>query len=215
MVVVQYDVRRHLAAEFRKLCLNHRAEGILNAPVEHLVAGRDKTVFPRSHRHKAHYRLVPGKQFCLLHALLCNDKGYDARTAELVALFHHEAGVPCGYHHVTERIYGAKPLKVNEQQTVNIRDKLYLALLGRRRVHILVLADAAEYLRRLVLMEHILVLFPDIDIVLADRQKHRYVLFGDDMPLAEYRVLGHALDYLRDVMAQHMTHCVLGFDKLH
>ena len=82
-------------------------------------------------------------------------------------------------------------------------------------MHILVLADAAEYLRRLVLMEHILVLFPDIDIVLADRQKHRYVLFGDDMPLAEYRVLGHALDYLRDVMAQHMTHCVLGFDKLH
>ena len=205
----------HLAAELGKLCLNDRRERILYAAVEHLVAGGDKAVFSRPYGHKADYRLAAGQLFCLLHAFFGYDERYDPCTAQLVTLFDHEARRTGGDHHIAEGIYGAQALKINEQESVGVGYKLYLALFGRCGVHIPALAYAAQDIRGLILMEHIFVLFPDVNIILADAQEHGDILRSYDMTLAEHCVLGNAFDDLSNVVAQYLSHCVFGFYQFH
>ncbi len=79
----------------------------------------------------------------------------------------------------------------------------------------LILAEAAQDLGALVLMEHRIVLFPDVDVLLPDAEKHRNIFLRDHMTFAEHGVLRDAADNLRHVVAEHLPHRVLGSDQLH
>ena len=205
----------HLTAELCKLCLNNRREGILYAAVKHLIAGGDKAVFSRPYRNKSNDRLTAGKLFGLLHAFFGYDKRYYSCSAQLVALFDHEARRPCCDHHIAEGIYGAQALEIYEQKSVGIGDQLDLSLFGRCGMHVLALAYATQDIRCLVLVEHIFVLFPDVNIILADAQEHGNILLSYDVALAEHRVLGNAFDDLSNIVAQNLSHCVFGFYQFH
>ena len=58
-------------------------------------------------------------------------------------------------------------------------------------------------------------LFPDEQMLLAHGQQHRDVLLGDHMPLAEPGALVLTRDDLGQVVTQHMTGCMDGFDLFH
>ena len=82
-------------------------------------------------------------------------------------------------------------------------------------MHVGALAQGAQDLRRVVLMEHVLVVFPDIDVLLTHAEQDGDVLGRDDMALAEHGILGDAPDDLGDVVAQHLSHGLFGFQQLH
>ena len=52
-------------------------------------------------------------------------------------------------------------------------------------------------------------------MLLADAQENRDILLADDMTLAEYGILGDALDYLCDVVAQNLSHGVFRPHQFH
>ena len=64
-------------------------------------------------------------------------------------------------------------------------------------------------------LDRIFVLFPDVNIILADAQEHGDILRSYDMTLAEHCVLGNAFDDLSNVVAQYLSHCVFGFYQFH
>ena len=64
-------------------------------------------------------------------------------------------------------------------------------------------------------MEHPFLLLPHIELVLADGQKHRNVLFRHNVSLPENRILRHATDDLCDVMAQDRSFRIHCFDEFH
>ena len=70
-------------------------------------------------------------------------------------------------------------------------------------MHVGPLAQGAQDFRRVVLVEHVLIFFPDIDVLLAHAEQDGDVLRRDDVALAEYGVLGDAPDDLGDIVAQH------------
>ena len=67
-----------------------------------------------------------------------------------------------------------------------------------------VLGDGAQALSRLVLMEHPLGLFPDIEVVFPHGEQDGHVLLSDNMALTEPGVFGDAGDDLGQIVAEHM-----------
>lgn len=120
-----------------------------------------------------------------------------------------------GDHHFSQGIDGQQLLPVDLQKAVDVGDQLDLALLDGGGMHVLVGAHVVEHLRRVVLVEHVLVVFPDVDVVLAHAQQHRHVLRRDHMALAEYRVLGDSGNNLRNIVTENLTDGFLGFHQLH
>ena len=133
----------------------------------------------------------------------------------LSPFFDDKAAGPGRDHHIAQRVHGAQPLHVDQEEAVDIGDQLDLALLRLGGVHVLAHAQIAQDLRRLVLVEHVLVVLPNIDMVLAHAQQHRHVLRPDDVSLAEDRPLFLVLDDLGDVVAEHMPDGFFGLHQLH
>ena len=79
----------------------------------------------------------------------------------------------------------------------------------------LVLAELAQDISRLILVHLRRILVPDVDVVLAEREQYRDVLFLDHMALAEPRILRHAANDLRDIVAEHLPDCIDCPDFLH
>ena len=77
------------------------------------------------------------------------------------------------------------------------------------------LADRAQDIGSVVLVKHILVVFPDVDVFLAHAEQHGDILLADDMSLAEHGVLGDARDDLGDVMAEHLPDRILHAHQFH
>ena len=215
VVVVQHHMLLHLAAELRHLRLDDRREGILDASVEDLVSGGDQAVLLRLHREELHDGLSARRLLRRFHALLLDHQGDHPGAAELVALFHHEAGRPRRNHHVPQGVHRPQALEVNEEQAVRIGDQFDLAFLRFRGRHVRVHADIPQDIGRVVFVEHALVIFPDIDRVLAHAQQHRHILRPNHMALAEHRVLRHTADDLGDIMAQDLSDRVLSLHQLH
>ena len=85
--------------------------------------------------------------------------------------------------------------------------------LGKNKAR--VMAERAQDIRRIVLVQHVFVIFPDVDVLLAHAEQHGDILLADDVPLAEHRVLGHPGDDLGDVVAEHLPDCILYAHQFH
>ena len=79
----------------------------------------------------------------------------------------------------------------------------------------LVHTNVAQNLCRFIFMQDIFVLFPDINVFLAHAEQNGNIFLRDDMPFTENRVLGHARDNLRDIMAEYLSDRLGGFNQLH
>ena len=104
---------------------------------------------------------------------------------------------------------------IRQQQAILICHQLDLPLLGGGGMHVGPLAQGAQDFRRVVLVEHVLIFFPDIDVLLAHAEQDGDVLRRDDVALAEYGVLGDAPDDLGDIVAQHLSHGLFRLQQLH
>ena len=82
-------------------------------------------------------------------------------------------------------------------------------------MHVFPLAQGAQPLCGFVLVQHSGSLLPDIERLLAHGKQNGYVLFTDDVALAEAGVLCHAPDDLRHVVTQNVADGLGRFDKLH
>ena len=120
-----------------------------------------------------------------------------------------------GDHHFAQRVDRAQALDIYKQQAVRLGGQLDLALLGRGGAHVLALTDRAQDIRRIVLVQHVFVIFPDVDVLLAHAEQHGDILLADDMALAEYRILGHTGDDLGDIVAEHLPDCILHAHQFH
>ena len=77
------------------------------------------------------------------------------------------------------------------------------------------LTQGAQNIGCVVLVQHVLVVFPDVDVLFAHAEQHGDILRADDVPLAEHRVLGDAGNDLGDVVAEHLSDRVLNAQQLH
>ena len=82
-------------------------------------------------------------------------------------------------------------------------------------MHVFADAEVAQDLRRLVLMQQALVVFPDEDVILSHTQQNRDILRRNDMALAKHRPFLFILDDLCDVVTEDMAYGVFGFHQLH
>ena len=76
-------------------------------------------------------------------------------------------------------------------------------------------AEVAQDGSGFIFMEQGVIFFPNIDVVLADRQEDRNIFLGNDMALAEDRAFGDAADDLRNIMAEDMADSVFSFHHFH
>ena len=180
--------------------------------MEHLAARGDQAVALRLQRQKLQKRLAASRLFGGLHLFLFNHQRDDARAAERVALFHGRAR---RNHHLTQAVDCAQMLQIDQQQAVYIRDQLDFALLRLGGMHVRSLADFPQDIRRVVFMQHVFVVFPDIDALLAHAEQNRDVLLCNDMALAEDRSLFYTPNDLGAVVAEHLPDRVLCFHQFH
>ena len=124
-------------------------------------------------------------------------------------------GVAGGNHDLILAVDGVEPFYIHLEQAVAVGDELDLALLHRRGVHVLVLAQDPQPLGRLVLVEHAALLFPHVQVLLAHGEQHGDILFRHHVSLAEPGVLGDAGDDLGQIMAEHVANGPPGVDELH
>ena len=121
----------------------------------------------------------------------------------------------CGNHQLINHVDCVELFHIDTEQPVACGTKLDFALFYLAARHIIVFADRAQALGRVVFMEHSLLHFPDVQMLLAHGKQHRDILFRDDMSLAELCALEFALHNARQIVAQHMADRVFRFDQLH
>ena len=214
-IVVAELVTDDFRPEGGNLFQNHGGEAVLNAAVEHLVAGGDDTDLFRPEGKHTEDGSAGGGLFRTLHFALFDDEGDDAGAGQFIALFNGEIPMAGGDHHLPEGVYGQELAAVHLQETVDIGDELDLALFHGGGVHMLPGAQGVEDLRRVVFVEHVFIVFPDEDMILPQGEEERDILFGDDMALAEGRALFFAGNNLRDIMAEDLAHGLLCFHQFH
>ena len=214
-IVAADRVRRQLTAVFRELVHEHGRERILDQPLFDLAAGGHHAEGARPEGEKLQKRVGPCGLARLLHLCLFDHQRDDARAAQLVALFDRETACPGRDHHVAQRVDRAQAFGVHQQQAVCLGGQLDLALLGRGGAHVRALTQGAQNIGCVVLVQHVLVVFPDVDVLFAHAEQHGDILRADDVPLAEHRVLGDAGNDLGDVVAEHLSDRVLNAQQLH
>ena len=139
----------------------------------------------------------------------------NAHARKLVAFAHGRAALARGDHHLVLAIHGDKARGIDQKHAVTGGLELDLALFHAAADHILLPAEGQKPLRRVVFVHHAACHLPDVEMLLSHAEQHRNVLLRHNMALAEARVLILVLDDLRHVVAEHMAHRVLGFDKSH
>ena len=87
-----------------------------------------------------------------------------------------------GDHHLREAVHRQQRLAVDLQQAVAVRDQLDLALLRLGAVDVFARSGLVQQGGSLVLVEDAGVLFPDVEVLLADGEQHRDILRLDDVP---------------------------------
>ena len=204
-----------LAAERRQLGLQNGGEFVLDETLFHLAAGGHDAEFLAFQRQKPQNGRIARQRFGLRHLFLFDDQRNDAGAAQLVAFVHHEPAGPGGDHQLAHGVQRPQPGQVHQKQPVRVGGQLDFALLGLAGPHVFVPADVPQNFRRLVFVEHGVVVLPDVKMLLAHRQQHRDVLRLDDVSLAEHRAFTFAGDDLGDIVAQHLSHGVLSFHQFH
>ena len=103
-------------------------------------------------------------------------------------------------------------LQVHNKQPVASGNQLDLTLLRLGCVHIVPLADLPQDICGIIFVEHCLIIFPDVQMILAHAEQHRDILFSDNMPFPKHRIFGYARNNLGDVMAEDLPDGIPGSD---
>ena len=199
----------HTQPERAQLTVKHGRERVLDAPMEHLGACRHDADFHFSVWQKAQQRLIARRNAYLFHNSFFNHKRDDAHPCELCPRLHRIMLRDRRDHHVVDVVHRVKTLLVELKNAVDRRLQLDLALFRLARRHVLVLTKIAQDRRRIVLVQHPLVLFPHIEMLLAQPQEHGNVVQPDHIALAEPRALRPAAHNLGNVMAKRHTDRIL------
>ena len=208
-------MRRHGTAVFSELFHNDIGKCVLYQTLCDLTARCHNAKGFFLERIQLNERLLARRFFCPLHFFLFNDQRDDARAAQLLAFFDDKAGGSRGNHHFAKTVDAAQAVQINHEQAIYVRNQLHFSLFGFRSVHMLALTNGAQNIRRIVLVQHIFVVFPDVNMLFSHTEQNGNVLFLDNMSLAEHGIFRHALDNLRDVMTQHLSDCIFGSYQLH
>ena len=204
-----------LNAVGRQLAPHHGGEAVLDEALFHLAAGGDDGGGLLDVGEESQEGLVPGGLLGLLEFLLRDDQGDDPHPGQLIAFMDGGIAMAGGDHDLLLGVHGDKAGGIHQEEAVDGGGELDLALLGLAAVHVFIDGESAEALRGVVLVEHAGGHLPDVEVLLAHAEQHGNVLLRHDVALAEARVLILVLDDLRHVVAEHMAHRVLGFDKSH
>ena len=190
----------HFTAKLSHFFFNYRSERILDTTMKYFVSCSDHPVFFRFYRIQLQKRLSTGHCSRMFHLCFFNYKRNDSRTGQLVSFFYAESGRAGGDHHLSQSIYLPQTFHIYHQKSVNICDQLDLTLFWLCRMHICALAHISEDLCRIVFMQHVFVIFPDIDVILTHTQKYRDIFFPDYMSFTKNCILGHPFDNLGNIM---------------
>ena len=82
-------------------------------------------------------------------------------------------------------------------------------------MHIRPQADIAQDSRRFIFMKHGVVLFPDVNVVLADGEEDRDIGLCDHVAFTKNRSLRDAADNLGNIVAEDMADSLFGFHHFH
>ena len=88
------------------MCSSDLGEGVLDEPVFHLAARRDKAAGPEREGPQREDGLRPGDRLGLSQLFVLYDEGDYPHPGELRALLHGGVRVPRGYHQLVSPIEG-------------------------------------------------------------------------------------------------------------
>ena len=205
----------HLQSESAQLCINHRRERILDAPVKHLRARRHHADLHLLIRQNPQQWLSARRLTYPLHHRLVDDERDHTHPRELRPRLDRHVLRDGRNHHILDLVHGVECILVHLEHARCRRGQLYLALTRLTRRHVLILTDVAQDRRRVVLMQQIRIVFPDIDVLLADTQKNGNILRADDIPLMETCSLSLPAHNLCNVVAEHHPHRILNTNLTH
>ena len=205
----------HLQSERTQLAVNHRCKRILDASVKDLRARRHNADLHFSIGQDAQQRLRSRRLTHFFHNTLVDDERNHAHPRELRPCLHGEMLCNRRNHHIRDVIHRIECILIHLEHTRHRRSQLDLAFLRLARRHIFTLADIAQNRRRIVLVQHILAVFPDIDMLLAESEQDLDILRTDHIALAKTRPLALTTYNLRDIVAEHHPHGILNTNLLH
>ena len=205
----------HDGPVFSQLAFDDRRKRIFNAAVKDFITRRDDAGLFLTEGMDVQERCWTGRFLSRCHLILLYDQGNDARTGQFIALTDREAAMAGGNHHFSQRIDGFQPVAPDGQDAVAIGDEFDFPFFRLTAMHIRPQADIAQDGRGFIFMEQGIVLFPDVDVVLADRQQDRDIFLSNHMALAEDRAFGDAADDLGNIVTEDMTDSLFGFHHFH
>ena len=123
--------------------------------------------------------------------------------------------MPGSDHDILQQVDLPQPGGVHPEQPVYGGGELQFSLLHLTADHVLVLAQGAQPLGGVVLMDHAGDHLPDIQVFLPHGQQYRDVLLPDHMALPEPGVLILPGDDLGHIVAEDVPYRVLCTDQLH
>ena len=205
----------HLQSEGAQLCINHGRKRILDAPVKHLRARRHHADLHLLIRQNPQQGLCSRRLTYPLHHRLVDDERDHTHPRELRPRLDGHVLRDGRNHHILDLVHSVKRILVHLEHARRRRCQLDLSFLRLACRHVLILTDVAQNRRCVVLMQQVGVVFPDIDVFLADAQKDRDILRTDHIALAEACALAFPAHNLRNVVAEHHPHRILNTNLTH
>ena len=188
---------------------------IFDTAVEHFTSCRHDAIADVPEGDDLHQWLGTGCLFCRLHLFFFNDQRNDPRPGQTVSFSDGKSAMPGGNHHLTQGIDPVQALRIDEKQTVTVRRQFYFAFLRFSSRNMTALTDIPQDDCRVIFMEHMFIIFPDINLFFSHRQQNGNVFRLDNMPLAEDGTLAHATDDLCNIMTEHLPDGIDGTHFFH
>ena len=205
----------YLQSERAQFAVNDGRKGVLDASVKDLRARRHNADLHLSIGKNAQQRLGTCRITHLFHSALVNDERNHAHPCELRPRLYGIVLRDRRDHHIRDVVHRIECILAHLEHAVHRRCQFDLAFLRLARRHVFTLTEITQNRCRIVLVQHILVILPDVNMLLANAQQHLNILSADHIALAESRSLALPSHDLRNVVAEHHPYCVLNANLPH
>ena len=205
----------YLQSKRAQFAVNDGRKGVLDASVKDLRARRHNADLHFSVWQNAQQGLRARRFAHRFHNILCNDERNDAHPCELRARLDGEVLCDRRNHHVRDVVHSVERILIYLEHARDRRCQLNLTFLRLARRHVFTLAKISQNRRRIVLVQHIFVIFPDVNMLLTEPQQHLDILGANHIALAKPRALALSAHNLRDVVAEDHPHGILNTNLPH
>ena len=119
-----------------------------------------------------------------------------------------------GDHDLIDLVDRIQTRYIHPKQSIAVSNQLDLPFFYFCWMHVCIFTYLTENLCCFIFMKHTLILLPDIEMILSQRQQHRNIFLCNNMPLPKCGILCYVLHNSCNIMTKNMSHginCVYTF----